>query len=355
MDMSEEYSFQSLIYRGFKTILIVVTLIMILLWSLWDWEFQGLSIGNIWAQTDRVLFLLSILLISTALPCVAMRWRALFPKEEKNRLNPLEMTGLLCVAFVFNIVLPGPVGEGVAAWALHKRSDVSVGNSIAGLGLSRIIGLGSACSIAGIVYWLAPFSIEPRWGRVLLLTSVVLGVLALGMIALVLLPQIPRRILRIFRSWRILQVSFIQRLFGILDALLDALIETAGRGWNSYLESLFWALCGHGLVASGIYLAVVSMGMTAEWSAVMFTYSASIAGSVAMFLFPGSAIGWDILFATTLRITANLPETVVVAVTAVVRIQQLMVAIAGGAIVILQSREIWEEAFAFGRKREEEK
>ena len=352
--MSDQYSYQSLIRRGFKTVLVVVSVIAVLIWYLWDWEFQGLSIATIWEQTDRTLFVLSIVLISTALPCVAMRWRALFPAEEKSRLNPIDMTGLLCVAFVFNFVLPGPVGEGVAAWALHKRAKVSVGNSLAGLGLSRIIGLGSACSIAGIVYWLAPFTIEPKWGNVLIATSVILGFLAVGMIALVLFPLIPRGIVGVVRKWSIFQWGLLQRLFNLLDDLLDALIDTAGRGWSSYLESMGWALSGHALVSSGIYLAIVSMGMTAEWSAVMFTYSASIAGSVAMFLFPGSSIGWDILFATTLSITANLPETVVIAVTAVVRIQQFLVAIVGGALILVQSKDIWEEALAFGQTRGQE-
>ena len=102
VNMSEQYSYQALIRRGFKTIFVVVIVIAALIWFLWDWEFQGLSISSIWDQTDRTLFIFSIILISTALPCVAMRWRALFPAEEKKRLSPIDMTGLLCVAFVFN-------------------------------------------------------------------------------------------------------------------------------------------------------------------------------------------------------------------------------------------------------------
>ena len=87
------------------------------------------------------------------------------------------------------------------------------------------------------------------------------------------------------------------------------------------------------MVAAGIYTATTSMGVDIAWSAVLFTYAASIAGSVAMFLLPGSSLGWDLLFMSTLAITGNIPAAVAAAVTAVVRIQQLLVAIAGGVFI----------------------
>lgn len=341
---------ENLVQRAIITVTLILASMVLLLWMAWEWDFQGQSLSGIWSRTDRPLFLASIGLISTALPFVSLRWAALFPPEEKSRLSILTMTNLLCIAFIGNLFLPGPVGEGVAAWVLHRKCNVSVGNSLAGLGLSRVLGLGSACTIAGLVYWIAPFTIEPKWGQILVTTSILLGCVALGLIGLVFFPKLPHRLLLSIRQWSWLQWTPIQRLFGLADEILTSLIDTTGRGWKAYTECILWAMTGHAFVASGIYLAVISMGMTADWSAVLFVYSASIAGSVAMFLFPGSAVAWDILFATTLSMTASLPMTVSVAVAVVVRIQQMLVAAAGAALSIVQSKELLAEALAFGQQ-----
>ena len=341
----------NIVRRAIITISMILAAMVLLIWMVWDWDFQGQSLASIWAKTERSLFLASIVLISTALPFVSLRWAALFPKEEKAKLSIVTMTNLLCIAFIGNLFLPGPVGEGIAAWILHRKCKVSVGNSLAGLGLSRVLGLGSACTIAGMVYWIAPFTIEPKWGQILVGTSVVLGLVALGLIGLVFFPKIPYQILLSMKGWDWLQWSPLQRLLALAEEILTSLIETTGRGWTAYAECLLWATMGHAFVASGIYLAVISMGMSANWSAVLFVYSASIAGSVAMFLFPGSAVAWDILFATTLSMTASLPMTVAVAVAIVVRIQQLLVAAAGAALIIVQSKELLSEALAFGHQQ----
>lgn len=341
---------QAIFQRAVFTVTVIMVAMFGLIWMAWDWDFQGQSLSGIWAETDRLLFLASIVLISTALPFVSLRWAALFPREERQRLSVVTMTNLLCIAFIFNLFLPGPVGEGVAAWVLHRKSKVSVGNSLAGLGLSRVIGLGSACTIAGLVYWVSPFTIDPKWGQLLTGTALLLGGVAIGLIGLVFFPKVPHRILLTIKQWAIFRWGPIQRLFALAEEVLVSLIETTGRGWTAYAECLMWAMTGHAFVASGIYLAVIAMGMTADWSAVLFVYSASIAGSVAMFLFPGSAMAWDILFATTLSMTANLPMTVAVAVAVVVRIQQMLVAAAGAALIVVQSKALLSEALAFGKR-----
>ena len=78
----------------------------------------------------------------------------------------------------------------------------------------------------------------------------------------------------------------------------------------------------------------------------MFTYTASIAGSVAMFMFPGSSVGWDALFATTLSVTADLPITVATAVTVVIRLQQMIVALIGVLMVWTYAKEFLQQRFS---------
>ena len=68
------------------------------------------------------------------------------------------------MAFVFNFVLPGPVGEGVAAWALHKRTKVSVGINYLGLGLSRLLVWDLCTSLVLFIGW--HHSLLSKWGSI---------------------------------------------------------------------------------------------------------------------------------------------------------------------------------------------
>ena len=255
-------------------IFFLIILAMLVFWG-WEKEFQGFSLASLWKQTDHFLFFTAIVCISFALPCVALRWRALFPSEAKKESSVFMLTSILCSAFVFNLALPGPVGEGLSGWIASKKYPLSFSEALASLGISRIIGLGSACLVAGGVYWIAPFEIPEDWTLLLQASAVVLLIGASGLGSLVIFPRQALHFLQIIRSLRIFSLRFIQKMFNMAEQFLTALIETAGRGIKPYLESLSWALFGHTMVGFGIFLAIKSMGMTAPWSAVLFTYSAS--------------------------------------------------------------------------------
>ena len=87
------------------------------------------------------------------------------------------------------------------------------------------------------------------------------------------------------------------------------------------------------MVALGIYVATIAIGIKASWSAILFTYAASIAASIVMFLLPGSSVGWDLLFATTLAATTKMHLLEAGAITAIIQIQQLLVALLGAGVV----------------------
>ena len=134
--------------------------------------------------------------------------------------------------------------------------------------------------------------------------------------------------------------GFKRKLIEAMEDLLTAMVETANRGPRAYTESIAWALLGHLFVASGIALAAQSVGVSVSWSAVLFTYAASIAASVAMFMLPASGMAWDMLFATTLKVTGSIPFNSAIAITMVVRIQQMLVAMIGLFIVWLMAKEM---------------
>jgi hypothetical protein len=122
--------------------------------------------------------------------------------------------------------------------------------------------------------------------------------------------------------------------------LLGALIETASLGKRAYTESIFWAFMGHLMVASGIYVAAGSIGIELSWTAIAFTYAASIAASVAMFMLPGSTIAWDLLFTTTLSLAGGISLVEAGLITLVVRVQQLIVVLLGLVMLLWLSTDL---------------
>ena len=340
---------KSALQKGLLLSSALLILIVTVIGWLWDYEIAETSLSQLWKSTDQVIFLCSMGLISVAMPCVAMRWRALFPPPANREASPGHITGVLCAAFLFNFALPGPIGEAISAWMVHRKSTISLPAALASLGMSRILGLSSACLIAGLVYWLAPFPIPPRWSTVLFYAAILLGCGAVLLLFVSLKPAILLRIIHYLLDTWMGQIKLLNRALNVVENLFDALVETATRGWRAYTLSLCWALVGHTMVAAGIYTATTSMGVDIAWSAVLFTYAASIAGSVAMFLLPGSSLGWDLLFMSTLAITGNIPVTAAAAVTAVVRIQQLLVAIAGGLFMWVTAGA-WLEEFSSARE-----
>jgi len=126
----------------------------------------------------------------------------------------------------------------------------------------------------------------------------------------------------------------------VVVQVLEALIETASLGWIHYFESIFWAFMGHLMVASGIYVAAGSIGIALSWTAIAFTYAASIAASVAMFMLPGSTVAWDILFTTTLSVAGDIPVIEAGMITLVVRVQQLIVVLFGLLVLWWLSSDI---------------
>ena len=117
--------------------------------------------------------------------------------------------------------------------------------------------------------------------------------------------------------------KFLQK-FGTLQMLHFKPFKNSTRRSENFLESLFWALMGHIMVSVGIFFACSSIDVDVDFSAILFTYAASVAASVAMFMLPGSGLGWDVLFATTLSHTGGIDMMSAGVVALVVRLQQII-------------------------------
>lgn len=259
------------------------------------------------------------------------------------------MTALLMIGHLLNTTIPGPAGEAISGWMLHKKYDVNFGNALSALLVSRILGLVSAFLIACAMFAVAPFIVDPEYLDKLVYVSILLGGLGIVASSITLFPSYPKRLLQKIRTFTLLQHNSIQRLCDFGDRLLDSFIETAKRGLPAYLQAFFWSVSGHSMVALGIFYTVQALGYSVSWTAIFFTYSSSIIFSLVMFMFPGSTVGFDILFSGILHVTGNLPLEVAVLVASVVRFHQSLIAVIGGAMMIFSSKGLIEEGMAFAR------
>jgi hypothetical protein len=94
---------------------------------------------------------------------------------------------------------------------------------------------------------------------------------------------------------------------------------------------VLWALCGHTTVATGIWIGAMAIGATPVWGGVLFTYLASAAAVVALFAIPGAQLGWDALFLGFLTATAGVSPADALAITALQRLQQILLLFIGAA------------------------
>lgn len=309
----------------------------------------GDSVDDLVKQMDPQYFGVALMLLSLGLPTVAMRWRALLAKDERNRSNPWFITTLLMIGHLLNTVSPGPLGEVVSSWVVHKRYQVNFGNALSALLVSRVLGLVSAFVIACLAFVVAPFEVASDYINKMWTVGALLLLLGASVSVIVLFPIYPKRLLNHCRQFSFLQRTFIQKIFSGVDKLLDSFVATAKRGVSAYVEAFLWCLFGHSLVALGIYYTVLALGYTVGVASVFATYSGSIIFSLVMFLFPGSTFGFDMLFSGILHATSDLPLEVAVLVASVIRFHQSLIAILGGALMLFSSQSLIEEALAFGR------
>ncbi|MFZ5476900.1 MAG: hypothetical protein ACOZNI_09015, partial [Myxococcota bacterium] len=118
------------------------------------------------------------------------------------------------------------------------------------------------------------------------------------------------------------------------ERLADALASVGRLGVSQYLRGVAWALCGHAAVTGGIALAALGIGAVPDPAGLAFTYTMTTAGAVVLFAFPGSQVGWDAMFASLLVTTAGLGVADAVAITVIVRTQQLLTVLVGAALLV---------------------
>jgi hypothetical protein len=278
----------------------------------------------------------SFLLLFGGLVFMGLRWRALMPRPE--RVGRAGMVGICASGQLLNMALPGPVGELVAAALVQRRYGVETPVALAASIHARFVGVTSAAVITLLIWLAAPMPVPESarpfmWGAVVMVGfwGGSLGVLAAW-------PGLMLRPAGWLRRW--LQPRARHRPVRWLDAFLEQAVRfgealsTMGRHLGRpHMVAAGWNLLGVLSVSGGAWLASWALGHPGHMAGMVFSQCALTAGAVVLFAVPGMQVGWDAAFATLMVTTVGLPLEHALAITVLVRFQQLAV-VSIGALVL---------------------
>lgn len=278
----------------------------------------------------------SFVLLFGGLVCMGLRWRALLP--EPSRAGRAGMVGICASGQLLNMALPGPVGELVAAALVQRRYGVEAPVALASSIHARFVGVASAALITLLVWLTAPMPVPESarpfmWGAVVMVSiwGGGLGVLA-AWPALFLKPTaLVRGRLAPGRHGRIL--GAVDRLLALGERFGEALSTMGRQMGRPHLVAAGWNLLGVLSITMGTWVASWALGEPGNIAGILFTQCAVTAGAVVLFAMPGAQVGWDAAFATLLVTTVGLPLEHALAITVLVRVQQLVVVSIGAGVL----------------------
>lgn len=287
----------------------------------------------IWRRSDARALAVAFAMMTTGLCFLALRWRAMM--TERAGVTVLPLTGLLVIGTLLNYALPGPVGEFAAAALAGRRFGIRPEMAFAAGIHARFIGLAMAGACSAILFATTDMPVPDGFRRWIGLATVAI---AGGAVALGVLSAYPA-VLRACSARTVGRIHALRGLHASVERLASSLQAVGALGPRRYAWGALWALCGHSAVVGGIAVAAVGLGAFPDPAGLAFTYAVSTAGAVVLFAFPGSQLGWDAMFASLLVATAGLSLPDALAITLLVRVQQLFTVLLGGAVLLRAASE----------------
>lgn len=319
--------------RGLWTALAIIAAIGLSLFALSRTDFGAEGIAGLLEQIQPGWLVAAVTTMTGGFWFLGLRWKALMPVDHPIPTAPL--AAILVVATLLHYAVPGPLGEVAAAALAARRVGVPGEMAFAANIHARLIGLGMAGVMAGVLFLVAPLPVDPQWyGWIGLAT----GLIATGAMSLAAISARPTWIVAISRH-TFGRVRWLAKVHASALRFADALGRIGHLGPRRWALAAFWAVCGHSCVIVGIGIACVGMGVVPNLAGLVFTYAMATAGAIVLFAFPGSQAGWDAAFMTLLVATAGVPKFAAAAVTLTVRLQQIGLILLGAIALLAGNRD----------------
>ncbi len=340
-DGAEGVARKGAVRKGLLMVGVALAAILLSVLALSKTEIAADEIATLWEQANAPLLVTSLLMMTLAMPILALRWRALIPGGEK--VGVFGLTGIFSAGLLLNYALPGPVGEFAAAVLVQRRYGIPAEKALAGGVYARFLGLATAGAMAGLAWGFGDLPVPEEYESLVggAALCIALGAAALGVLAFrpTLLRQISQNI-----NGRLGHglPGLLGRAFTRLDELVArfalAMAQVGKLGVKPYLMAVFWSMVAHLNVGASIVLGAHALGLEPSIAGVVFTYCAATAAVVALFALPGGQLGFDAVFATFFTVTTGVDLPGALAMTLVVRVQQMIMLVIGAAALPLVER-----------------
>lgn len=334
--MSTAEQTRGAVRRGLGIAVLGVASIALAVWAIHQSGIAGDAVRELWDRSSVPMLVLAQLTMCSAIAFMGLRWKALLP--DGDRLPTAGMGGIVASGLLLNFALPGPVGELAAAAMVNRRYGVPTETALAAGINARFVGLATAGALAGTVYLLADLPVPSEYDGMVggAALAILLGAVCLGGISRY--PGVLRTI-SAATVGRFQGPSRVGGLFGTVHALVlrvaDALAAVHHIGLGRWLLAVLWSLGAHLGVTTGILIGAWGMGSDPAVAGVLFTYCAATAGIVVLIAFPGGQLGWDALFLAFYSVTTGVELPDAVAITLMVRLQQLLLLVVGAVALPL--------------------
>ena len=297
-------------------------------------DFAAQHVADLAARASVAHIIAATGIMSFAFIFMSLRWRALLPADRRPPV--LGLTAVILAGLLLNYALPGPVGEVGAAWFASRRYDLTVAEALTSGVTARVIGLATAALMGALFWVVAPLDLPPGTARAVGLAAAAIGAGGVALLALTLRPDLWIRVAGAvagrFDPDRPLG-RLAHKVRSAVVSLASAAHAVLHDGRENLLVAAVWSTLGHLTVTCGIAVAILGLGQTVEWLGLVFTYTTTTAGAVVLFAFPGSQLGWDAMFASLLVTAAQIPEPDAIAISVLVRLQQLAYMLVGAGVV----------------------
>jgi hypothetical protein len=286
------------------------------------------AVREIWQRSNPLAIGVAVTVMMVGMVFLALRWRAMMSSPEGIGVAPL--TAVFVAGTLLHYGLPGPLGEMAAAGLAARRFRISAEMAFAAGLHARFVGLAMAGAVSGVLFLTTDMPVPPEERRWVGLATAAIAIGAVSLGALSAFPEV----LRSLSAHTIARVPLVRRLHPTVERLADALGLLGSLGAARYAWGALWALCGHACVIFGIEIASLGLGAHPDPAGLAFTYAASTAGAIVLFAFPGSQMGWDAMFVSLLVGTAGVALPDALAITLLVRVQQLLTVLLGGVALL---------------------
>ena len=328
------------IRRGITVALFWLAILVLLSLALLRWvvDTEGVdTLLRLRAEVRLLPLFAGTLLMFGGILFMGFRWQALLPRAEG--VSGFVLAAIVASGMLLNVALPGPVGEVAAAALVQRRYGIEAPLALAASLHGRFVGLATSALLAFLVWLFVPLPVAPESAPLVAGAAVVVavGAIMLGVVAIrpgvllfwsdISLAWVARR------RWG--RVSLLaSRLERLVRQFVEALAQLGRNVGRAHLMAMFWCLCGVVSVVSGVWLASLALGVAGSPAGLLFSHCAVTAGAVVLFALPVGQVGWDAGFATLLYSTAALPLENALAITVLVRFQQLLIIIAGAGFLM---------------------